>query len=90
MDFGLHNVLFRNGEVAAVVDLEGLGRGSVAIDAATLLFSVHGRGAAPDSVLTRLAAYAVDRDGAAVATLCLANALFDWCVFATRGWGRRR
>ena len=27
MDFGLHNVLFRSGEVAAVVDLEGVGRG---------------------------------------------------------------
>jgi aminoglycoside phosphotransferase (APT) family kinase protein len=30
MDLGLHNVLFRNGEVAAVVDLEGAGRGPVA------------------------------------------------------------
>jgi Ser/Thr protein kinase RdoA (MazF antagonist) len=86
MDFGLHNVLFRNGEVAAVVDLEGVGRGPVAIDVATLLFSVHGRDAAPEPVLTRLAAYAVDRDGAAVATVCLASALFDWCVFAIRGW----
>ena len=86
MDFGLHNVLFRNGEVVAVVDLEGIGRGAVAIDVATLLFSVHGRDAAPDSVLTRLTAYAVDRDGPAVATVCLASALFDWCVYATRGW----
>jgi Ser/Thr protein kinase RdoA (MazF antagonist) len=85
-DFGLHNVLFRNGEVAAVVDLEGIGRGPVAIDVATLLFSVHGRAAAPAPVLARLAAYAVERDGAAVTTVCLASALFDWCVFATRGW----
>jgi Ser/Thr protein kinase RdoA (MazF antagonist) len=85
-DFGLHNVLFRNGEVAAVVDLEGVGRGPLAIDVATLLFSVHGRDAAPEPVLTRLAAYAVDRDGAAVATVCLARALFDWSVFATSGW----
>jgi Ser/Thr protein kinase RdoA (MazF antagonist) len=86
MDFGLNNVLFRNGEVAAVVDLEGVGRGPVAIDVATLLFLVHGRDAAPEPVLTRLAAYAVDRDGAAVTTVCLASALFDWCVFATSGW----
>jgi Ser/Thr protein kinase RdoA (MazF antagonist) len=86
MDFGLHNVLFRDGEVAAVVDLEGIGRGPVAIDVATLLFSVHGRQAAPEPVLTRLAAYAVERDGAAVTTVCLASALFDWCVFATGGW----
>lgn len=86
MDFGLHNVLFRNGEVAAVVDLEGVGRGPMAIDVATLLFSVHGRNAAPEPVLSRLAAYAVDRDGAAVSTVCLASALFDWCVFATGGW----
>ena len=86
MDFGLHNVLFRNGEVAAVVDLEGVGRGPVAIDVATLLFSVHGSDAAPEPVLARLAAYAVDRDGPAVATVCLASALFDWCVFATGGW----
>jgi len=53
MDFGLHNVLFRSGEVVAVVDLEGVGRGPVAVD---------------------------------VATVCLASALFDWCVFATGGW----
>lgn len=86
MDFGLHNVLFRNGEVAAVVDLEGIGRGAAAIDVATLLFSVHGRDAAPDSVLTRLTAYVVDRDGPGVATVCLTSALFDWCVYATRGW----
>ena len=86
MDFGPHNVLFRDGKVAAVVDLEGVGRGPVAIDVATLLFSVHGRDAAPEPVLTRLAAYAVDRDGAAVTTVCLASALFDWCVFATSGW----
>lgn len=86
MDFGLHNVLFRAGEVAAVVDLEGIGRGPVAIDVATLLFSVHGGNAAPEPVLARLAAYAMDRDGAAVATVCLASALFDWCVFATGGW----
>jgi Ser/Thr protein kinase RdoA (MazF antagonist) len=86
MDFGLHNVLFRDGEVAAVVDLEGIGRGPVAIDVATLLFSVHGRQAAPESVLTRLAAYALERDGAAVTTVCLASALLDWCVFATGGW----
>jgi Ser/Thr protein kinase RdoA (MazF antagonist) len=86
MDFGLHNVLFRNGEVAAVVDLEGLGRGPAAIDVATLLFSVHGRDAASEPVLTRLAAYAVDHDGVAVTTVCLASALFDWCVFATGGW----
>lgn len=86
MDFGLHNVLFRNGDVAAVVDMEGVGRGPVAIDVATLLFSVHGRAAAQDSVLARLTAYAVDRDGVAVMTVCLASALFDWCVFATRGW----
>lgn len=86
MDFGLHNVLFRNGEVAAVVDLEGIGRGPVAVDVATLLFSVHGRDAAPEPALTRLAAYAVDRDGAAVTAVCLASALFDWCVFATSGW----
>jgi hypothetical protein len=58
----------------------------VAIDVATLLFSVHGRAAAQESVLTRLAAYAVDGDGAAVTTVCLASALFDWCIFATRGW----
>lgn len=86
MDFGLHNVLFRDGEVAAVVDLEGVGRGPVAIDVATLLFSVHGRDAAPEPVLARLAAYALDRDGAAVTTVCLASALFDWCVYATGGW----
>lgn len=86
LDFGLHNVLFRDGEVAAVVDVEGIGRGPAAIDVATLLFSVHGRHAAPEPVLTRLAAYAVDRDGAAVTTVCLASALFDWCVFATSGW----
>ena len=53
MDFGLHNVLFRSGEVVAVVDMEGVGRGPVAVD---------------------------------VATVCLASALFDWCVFATGGW----
>ena len=86
MDFGLHNVLFRDGQVAAVVDLEGVGRGPVAIDVATLLFSVHGRAAAQESVITRLAEYAVDRDGAPVTSVCLASALFDWCVFATRGW----
>jgi len=56
------------------------------VDVATLLFSVHGRHAAPEPVLTRLAAYAIDRDGAAVTTVCLASALFDWCVFATSGW----
>jgi hypothetical protein len=56
------------------------------IDVATLLFSVHGRQAAPESVLTRLAAYALERDGAAVTTVCLASALFDWCVFATGSW----
>jgi hypothetical protein len=50
------------------------------------LFSVHGRHAAPEPVLTRLAACAIDRDGAAVTTVCLASALFDWCVFATSGW----
>jgi thiamine kinase-like enzyme len=86
MDFGLHNVLFRDGEVAAVVDVEGIGRGPAAIDVATLLFSVHGRHAAPEPVLTRLAGYALDRDGADVTTVCLASALFDWCVFATSGW----
>lgn len=86
MDFGLHNVLFRDGQVAAVVDLEGVGRGPVAIDVATLLFSVHGRDAAPEPVLARLAAYAVDRDGTAVTTVCLASALLDWCVYATSGW----
>jgi hypothetical protein len=58
----------------------------VAIDVATLLFSVHGRDAAPKPVLARLAAYAVDRDGVAVTTVCLASALFDRCVFATSGW----
>jgi hypothetical protein len=56
------------------------------IDVATLLFSVLGRQAAPESVLTRLAAYALERVGAAVTTVCLASALFDWCVFATGGW----
>ena len=86
MDFGLHNVLFRDGAVAAVVDLEGIGRGPVAIDVATLLFSVHGHNAAPQPVLARLVEYALDRDGPAVTTVCLASALFDWCVFATSGW----
>lgn len=86
MDFGLQNVLFRDGQVAAVVDLEGVGRGPVGIDVATLLFSVHGRDAAPEPVLARLAEYAVDRDGPEVTTVCLAGALFDWCVYATRGW----
>jgi Ser/Thr protein kinase RdoA (MazF antagonist) len=86
MDFGLHNVLFRNGDVAAVVDLEGIGRGAVAIDLATLLFSAHGADAAPEPVLARLVAHAVDRDGAPVLAVCLASALFDWCVFATAGW----
>jgi Ser/Thr protein kinase RdoA (MazF antagonist) len=85
-DFGLHNILFCNGEVTAVVDLEGLGRGPAAIDVATLLFSVRGRDAAPEPILARLAAYALDRDGAAVTTVCLASSLFDWCVFATSGW----
>jgi hypothetical protein len=57
----------------------------VAIDVATLLFSVHGR-AAKRVRTDSWAAYAVDGDGAAVTTVCLASALFDWCIFATRGW----
>lgn len=86
MDLGLHNVLFRMGEVAAVVDLEGLGRGAVAIDLATLLFSAHGAGAAAEPVLARLVAHAVDRDGVPVLAVCLASALFDWCIYGTGGW----
>jgi len=86
MDFGLHNVLFRNSQVAAVVDLEGIGRGAAAIDLATLLFSAHGADAATEPVLARLVAHAVDRDGVPVLAVSLACALFDWCVFATAGW----
>jgi hypothetical protein len=39
--------------------MEGSGRGPAAIDVMTLLFSVHARDAAPQPVLTRLAAYAL-------------------------------
>jgi len=90
MDFGLHNMLFRNSEVAAVVDLEGLGRGPAAIDVATLLFSVHGPDAAPEPVLTRLAAYAVDRDGVPVATVCLASALLTGASSQPASGSQRR
>jgi hypothetical protein len=35
---------------------------------------------------TGLVAHAVDRDGVPVLAVCLASALFDWCIFATGGW----
>jgi aminoglycoside phosphotransferase (APT) family kinase protein len=85
-DLGLHNVLFRDGEVAAVVDVEGIGQGASAIDLATLLFSTHSSNLAEERVLDRLVAYAVARDGPGAAAVCLAAALFDWAIFGTSGW----
>lgn len=86
MDFGLQNLLVRNGALVAVVDLEGIGRGAAAIDLATLLFSAHGNQAVTERTLDRLVAHALARDGGPVLSVCLAGALFDWCIFATSGW----
>jgi aminoglycoside phosphotransferase (APT) family kinase protein len=86
MDFGLQNLLVRNGALVAVVDLEGIGRGAAAIDLVTLLFSAHGNQAATERTLDRLVAHALARDGGPVLSVCLAGALFDWCIYATGGW----
>jgi aminoglycoside phosphotransferase (APT) family kinase protein len=85
-DFGLHNVLVRDGRAAAVVDVEGAGRGAAAIDLASLLMSAHGDELAEDRVLDRLIAHGVAGDGAAVFAVCLAHSLFDWAIYATGGW----
>lgn len=82
-DFGLHNVLFRDRALAAVVDLEGLSRGTVSIDLATLLFATHAAGAYEEQALQRLIEHALGRDGVPVVTVALASALFDWVVYAT-------
>jgi hypothetical protein len=84
-DFGLHNVLFRDGRAVAVVDVEGIGRGCATIDLATLLFGAHWE-AAEERVLDRLVAHAVARDGGPALAVCLASSLFDWAIFATNGW----
>jgi aminoglycoside phosphotransferase (APT) family kinase protein len=84
-DFGLHNVLFRDGRAVAVVDVEGIGSGCATIDLATLLFGAHWE-AAEECVLDRLVAHAVARDGAPALAVCLASSLFDWAIFATSGW----
>jgi hypothetical protein len=85
-DFGLQNLLVRNGALVAVIDVEGIGRGSAATDLATLVFSVHGNNAATERILDRLVTHALARDGGPVLSVCLAGALFDWCIFATDGW----
>ncbi|HZM77318.1 MAG TPA: phosphotransferase [Candidatus Limnocylindrales bacterium] len=86
-DFGLHNVLFRDRALAAVVDLEGLSRGTVSIDLATLLFATHATGAYEERALQRLIEHALGRDGAPVVTVALASALFDWVIYATARLG---
>jgi aminoglycoside phosphotransferase (APT) family kinase protein len=83
LDFGLHNVLFRDASLAAVVDLEGLGRGTAAVDLATLLFSAHAARTYEERALQRLVDHALVRDGVPVLTVALASALFDWVVYAT-------
>lgn len=85
-DLGLHNVLFRAGNVAGIVDVEGIGQGAAAIDVATLLFSAHGSDLAEERVLERLMAYAIAADGVGALAVCLAAALFDWAIFGTSGW----
>lgn len=87
MDFWLHNVLFRDRALAAIVDLEGLGRGTVSIDLAALLFAAHASGAYEERALQRLIDHALGRDGAPVVTVALASALFDWVVYATARLG---
>jgi hypothetical protein len=82
-DFGLHNVLFRDRALVAVVDLAGLSRGTVSIDLVTMLFAAHATGAYEESALQRLVEHALRRDGAPVVTVALASALFDWVVYAT-------
>jgi len=84
-DFGMHNVLFRDGTAVAVVDVDGIGRGCATIDLATLLFVANWDGA-EERVLDRLVAHAVARDGVPALAVCLASSLFDWAIFATNGW----
>jgi hypothetical protein len=69
--------------LAAVVDLHGLGRGTVAIDLATLLFATHRSGAYEERTLQRLIEHALDRDGVPVMNVASASALFDWVVYAS-------
>lgn len=87
LDFGLHNLVFRDRRLDAVVDLEGLGRGTACIDLATLLFATHASGAYEERALRRLIDHVLSRDGAAVASVALASALFDWVVYASARLG---
>jgi hypothetical protein len=70
-DFSTANLLTRDGALAAVIDLEGFGRGTRTIDLTALLASVIGR--APATAIDSLARAAVAASDEATFRACLAH-----------------
>lgn len=75
-DFNTCNVIARDGEVRGVIDLEGFGSGTRAIDDAWLLREAYVRGAEPTAIaVIRQAGEAVAGPG--VLAMCAAATAFD-------------